>query len=268
MFNQIVQDVNSNTETLTAEAETALHNQYASGDQSAGKRLVEAHLKTALILALEYVKRGGAVEELFQEGVIGLYRALDKFDPSRGVRFVSYAAWWVRSQIQNFLRENSRQVTLPSHLFDQIIKLSSTTVEFVQQEHREPTDKELSEILELSEKKIAQLKAHSQASVSFDQGTDIPDEGHDDNGIHSTLADIHQETAAEYAARLDEIERMETLMNRRLTKQERDVLKHRYGIGGLDEHTLQETGKALGVSTARVQQVERTALAKLRRVMV
>lgn len=265
MFNEFIHEVNVNSQPLSADEERDLYNRHKAGDADAGHTLVKRHYKLALVLGLQHVKRGGKLEELFQEGVLGLYKALDRFDPDKGARFASYATWWVNSHIQDHMRDMGRQVSLPSHIVDQLAKLSVTTETFVAEEHRDPTDEELSNLLSLSERQISKLREQMVYPLSLDGEFDA--EGSAGNKLRDIIEDVHQETAREYSARLSDISYVKTLMDRRLTDQERSVLCHRFGLCGEQETTLVETGKKVGISTARVQQIEQAALGKLKKAM-
>jgi len=267
MFNRLISSINEERKPLSSDAEEALVKRFVDGDEAAGAELIETHLRLALILSLEYVKKGGSLEELFQEGVVGLHKALDRFKLNKGTRFASYATWWVRSQLQDFMRTNSRQIVLPSHVIDQISKLTKATTAFVAEHQREPNDNELAGLLKLSERKIGRLKVYVQPEVSL-YSQPCAGEGASEVELHDSIEDIHQETACQCAMRLNDLEQLETAIAARLSEQEQGVLRYRFGLNGGSELTLEATGELMGVSIARVQQIERAAIDKLKKVMV
>lgn len=265
MFKRIVEEVNSR-EPINQSEESNLLEKFRNGCEISGHELVKAHYRVVLSIAHNYLKGGFQLEELFNEGVLGLYRALEEFDSNKGARFGTYAGCWVKHYIQNFFRDNLRNVRLPSYVVDQITRLSSTEQTLVGELQRTPTDAEIAERAELDEDKLEKLRGYLCGETRFDS----PAEGNegDEGGVHNRheqWADVHQQCALEYAIKVSDIERIRELILTKLSDIERKVLILRFGLYDQDEHTMKETGEIVKLSTPRIQQIESAILEKLRK---
>jgi RNA polymerase sigma factor (sigma-70 family) len=245
---------------LSPERERELLDRAARGDAAARAALIEAFLPAIAATARLY--RSARVErvELLQEGVVGLLRALQRYDPERGVPFWSYASWWVRQAMQQLVSELTRPVVLSDRALRQLARVREAHREWARREGREPTLAELAKALEIPCGQLAVLVAGDQPARALEEPVDGED-GHIGT-FGDLLADPLAEDAYERALDETQIERLRGLLSG-LSDRERAVLGGRYGIGG-PERTLREIAAELGLSAERVRQIEQRALGKLR----
>ncbi|HEV2125965.1 MAG TPA: sigma-70 family RNA polymerase sigma factor, partial [Chloroflexota bacterium] len=248
------------TDLLTADEERELAQRVEQGDAEAFHEFTLANLRLVVSIARHYAGVGLPMDDLIQEGNIGLMRAVERFDWRRGFRFSTYATWWIRQGITRAIAEKSRTIRLPVHVGEELSKLHRAEQRLTQALGREPTDEELAEELQLACKRVAFLQRVGSLPTSLDQPV-----SEDDATIGDFLSDPNLEELADevYATQLRE-DTMQVL-DRALSERERQVLRLRYGLGDGNAISLDQIGTRLGVTRERVRQIERRAIMKLRR---
>lgn len=244
---------------LSADEEIKLANRIAEGDQSAKNELVEANLRFVVSLARHYQGCGLSYQDLIQEGNIGLIKAAEKFDVSKGFRFSTYASWWVKQALSRAIADQSRTIRIPVHMTENINKFKKTERELLSQLNREPKIKEIADAMGISEKQAKEIQSYIVEPTSLDIQV-----GDDDNTtIGSFIEDTHfinPESAYIKESNGDVVNAvLDTLSDR-----EANILRLRFGIGGKKAMTLEEVGKEYGLTRERIRQIEAKALRKLR----
>jgi RNA polymerase sigma factor (sigma-70 family) len=246
---------------LSREEELALARRAASGDMAAKQRLIESHLRLAVQVARRYLNRGLPLPDLIEEGNLGLLRAADKFDAERGVRFSTYAAWWIRHAVTRALANQARTVRLPVHVQMLLARYLREQKRLTQELGRAPSAAEVAEVMGTSEEQISELEELRQQPVSLDGPA---------GGQKRPLSDLVPDAAADPAAALTRLfrERSElAAVLDDLAPNERTVLRRRFGLEGDEPQTLETIGKGLGLSRERVRQIEGAGLRKLRALL-
>jgi len=244
---------------LTMDEELELSDRIANGDEEAKKTLAEANLRLVVSIAKRYVGRGMLFLDLIQEGNIGLMKAVEKFDVSKGFKFSTYATWWIRQAITRAIADQARTIRVPVHMVETINKLTRVERQLTLELNREPTDEEIAKKMGVSVDKIMEIHKISQEPVSLE--TPIGEE--DDSHLGDFVADATNMTPEEYATNemlKDEIN--EVLLT--LTEREEKVIKLRFGLEDGKCRTLEEVGQMFGVTRERIRQIEAKALRKLR----
>lgn len=249
---------------LTPEEERHLAQRVASGDAQARRQFIEANLKLVVSIAKRYQGQGLALEDLVQEGNIGLMRAVERFDYRRGCKFSTYATWWIRQAITRALADKKRAIRLPVHLHEDIRRLSYRESTLIVQLEREPTVQELADALGMSLAKVHQLIAARQPILSLEYP--LHEDG--EQSLDDLLAELPTEQPEEAVARQMQQEdlrkRIDAVLARCLSEREQYVIRLRFGLdGGAESRTLQEVGTLLNVTRERVRQIEEKALSKL-----
>lgn len=244
---------------LSADEEIKLANRIAEGDQSAKNELVEANLRLVVSLARHYQGCGLSYQDLIQEGNIGLIKAAEKFDVSKGFRFSTYASWWIKQALSRAIADQSRTIRIPVHMTENINKFKKTERELLNKLNREPKIKEIADAMGISEKQAKEIQSYIVEPTSLD--IQVGDD--DDTTIGSFIEDTHfvnPESAYIKESNGDVVNAvLDTLSDR-----EANILRLRFGIGGKKAMTLEEVGKEYGLTRERIRQIEAKALRKLR----
>jgi RNA polymerase primary sigma factor len=251
------------TPLLTIEEEIALAKRIRRGDKSARDHMIKANLRLVVKIAMDYKDFGLPLLDLISEGNIGLVKAVERFDPRKGGKLSTYAAWWIKQSIKRALANQSKTIRLPVHLVDKISRMRKTAMQLSERYGREPTDEELAIELQIPTSKVAHLKSVSVRPASLD--APVGDES--DSGTFGEI--VGDENAASPFDHLRDKNLNLDLhsMVGSLDKREAEIIRMRFGLDGNDELTLEEVGRRFNVTRERIRQLEYIALGKMRRAM-
>jgi RNA polymerase primary sigma factor len=248
---------------LTPEEEIRLAGRIKRGDKAARERMITANLRLVVKLATDYANLGLPLLDLVSEGNIGLMKAVERFDPQKGGKLSTYAAWWIKQSIKRALANQGRTIRVPVHQIEKIAKVRRLIERLTAELGREPTDEELADEVGLSGPQVSALKSSGIQPTSLDAPI-----GKDDGEtlFGDMLSDEAAEDPLEYLEGKDARAMLGGVL-KVLTARERDIIKLRYGLGGGRERTLEEIGTKLGITRERIRQIQMVALKKMRREM-
>lgn len=250
----------SKTELLTPEEEVKLAAKIKKGDKKAREQMIKANLRLVVKIAQDYSNYGLPLQDLISEGNIGLMKAVERFDPKKGGKLSTYAAWWIKQGIKRALANQSKTIRLPVHMVDKIAKLRRITAVLNEAYGREPTDEELHEETGIPLKKLSLLKRAAMRPTSLDAPV-----GDDDSSSYAEIiGDEHAEDPFETLSEKNMHNQLDNLMEV-LDERETKIIDARFGMSGKTPMTLEEVGRVFGVTRERIRQLQNIALDKMRK---
>ena len=254
-----LKDIGS-VELLTSEQEIELAKKILEGDQRAKSELSERNLKLVVSIAKKYVNRSSMqFLDLIQEGNLGLLKAVEKFDFTKGFRFSTYATWWIRQAITRAIADQARTIRIPVHMVETIHKLSRVSKQLMQELGRDPSNAEIAERMGITEQRVCEIQKIAQDPVSLESPVGEEDESKISDFVEDDTMVTPTESAAHDILRAQLMAVIETL-----TPREQKVIRLRYGLDDNHPRTLEEVGKEFNVTRERIRQIEAKALRKLR----
>jgi len=251
------------TPLLTIKEEITLARRIRKGNKAARDHMISANLRLVVKIAMDYKDFGLPLLDLISEGNIGLIKAVERFDPRKGGKLSTYAAWWIKQSIKRALANQSKTIRLPVHLVDKISKMRKTAMRLSEQLGREPSDEELAIELQIPTSKVAHLKSVSVRPASLD--APVGEDG-DSGTFGEIVGDDNAVSPYEGLRDRNQNSDLNAMVNS-LDKREAEIIKLRFGLDGRDELTLEEVGRRFNVTRERIRQLEYLALSKMRRAM-
>ena len=250
------------TTLLTPDEEIELAARIAKGDERARARMIESNLRLVVKIAKDYANYGVPLVDLISEGNIGLIRAVEKFDPNKGGKLSTYAAWWIKQSIKRALANQGKTVRLPIHLVDKLARVRRISALMAEDLGREPTDSELSEELGIPREKLALLLQASKQNRSMDETT------HDDSIVSfgEVIADDRAIDPLEALSQKNGLDELDLVLDT-LNERETEIIGARFGLNGKRILTLEEIGRDFGVSRERIRQIQNIALNKMQKAL-
>lgn len=258
---QYLRDIGKYPVLKNREEEIVLAQRILKGDKAAKDKLIMSNTKLVVSIAKKYVNHGMAFLDLIQEGNLGLMKAVDKFDYTRGFKFSTYATWWIRQSITRALADQSRTIRIPVHMVDNINTINKTKRTLVQRLNRDPTLKEIAEEMDnkFSPEKIQEILNYALDPVSLEKPVGEEDDSH----VSDFIEDKDNMSPSDYADEAEKNAALDSIL-KELTDREERVIRLRYGIPNGTPYTLEEVGKEFGVTRERIRQIEAKALKKLK----
>lgn len=252
----------SKTPLLTPEDEIKLAAKIKRGDKKARARMIQANLRLVVKIAQDYSNYGLPVADLISEGNIGLMKAVERFDPKKGGKLSTYAAWWIKQSIKRALANQSKTIRLPVHMVDKIAKMRRISAMLAETLGREPTDEEICEEIGLPRRKLAMLKQASRRPTSLDEPINEGEATRYSEIIGDDRAEDPLETLADRNLQ-NELSGLLDVLDQR----ERQIIHERFGLNGKKPMTLEEVGLEFGVTRERIRQLQNIALSKMRKAL-
>ncbi|MCW5556911.1 MAG: sigma-70 family RNA polymerase sigma factor [Verrucomicrobiae bacterium] len=252
----------SETPLLKPHEEVELAARIRAGDEAARELMIRANLRLVVKIAKDYDGMGLPLLDMINEGNIGLMRAVERFDPNKGAKLSTYAAWWIKQAIKRGLANQGKTIRLPVHLVDRVSKIRRTAVRLHEDLGREPTDAEIAEVLGMTAERVTELITASYRPASLD--APLGDDG--DTQLQDVVRDENTQTAYEEFERQTRHELLREMIGH-LDERELTIVRYRFGLDGGAERTLEEVGERFGVTRERIRQIQNSALGKLRKLM-
>ncbi len=247
---------------LTPQEEIELAARIKKGDKKAREQMIKANLRLVVKIARDYEGIGLPLLDLISEGNIGLMKAVERFDPSKGGKLSTYGSWWIKQSIKRALANQSKTIRLPVHLVDKISKMRRIAMQLQEELGREPTDEELAEELGIPTSRVTQMRLAAIRPASLD--APIGDE--DSNNFSEVVQDENADTPYEQLEDKTVTGMLQEMVTK-LDPREATILRYRFGLDGGNEKTLEEVGAKFGVTRERVRQIQNIALRKLRKMI-
>jgi len=252
----------SKTPLLTAEQELELSARIKNGDEEARSHMIRANLRLVVKIAQDYSNYGMPVTDLISEGNIGLMKAVERFDPEKGGKLSTYAAWWIKQSIKRALANQSKTIRLPVHMVDKIAKMRRIAVILTEALGREPTDEELADEIGLPHRKLAMLRQASHRPTSLD----APINEGEATEYGEVISDERAANPLDMLSDKNIHGELDGLLSV-LDERERRIIDDRFGLSGRKAMTLEEVGWEFGVTRERIRQLQNSALVKMRRAL-
>ena len=247
---------------ISVEEEIELAKRISKGDDQARDKMITANLRLVVKIAQDYSNIGLSLLDLINEGNIGLMKAVERFDPSKGGKLSTYASWWIKQSIKRALANQSKTIRLPVHMVDRVTQIRRTTQQLNEKLGREPTDEELAEEMKIPVARITHLKSVSKKPASLD--SPINDE--DGSNLGDIVADDKSTSPLENLQSKSLIGDVDKVLST-LEPREADIIRLRFGLEGRDPQTLEEVGEQIGITRERVRQLQEQAIRQLRKNM-
>ena len=247
---------------LTPQQEVELAGRIKEGDAAARERMINANLRLVVTIARDYINLGLPLLDLISEGNIGLTKAVERFDPTKGAKLSTYAMWWIKQSIKRALANQSKTIRLPVHLVDKLAKVRRVSLQMSDELGREPTDDELGDELGIATEKVARLKSIGVRPASLDAtiGAD------DSTEFGESVGDEEAQTPFELLRDRNLLDEMDGLLDV-LDKREMKIISQRFGLDGGSPKTLENVAENFGITRERIRQLQNIALTKLRRAL-
>ncbi|MBU0678493.1 MAG: sigma-70 family RNA polymerase sigma factor [Verrucomicrobia bacterium] len=250
------------TDLLTPQEEIKLAARIKKGDEEAKSHMIRANLRLVVKIAYDYSQFGLPLLDLISEGNIGLMKAVERFDPKKGGKLSTYAAWWIKQSIKRALANQSKTIRLPAHLIDKISKMRKAHHRLTEQFGRDPTDEEIAEELDVPAANISHWKTVALRPTSLDAPI-----GDDDSADFSEIIGDEKARSPYDMINDSQLKAEVELLLDRLDHREQEILRYRYGLKETKVETLEVVGERFGITRERVRQIQNSAVAKLREMM-